>query len=86
MPDVVVSKGHDDLSGFVDRAIDGKERVRIVRSGQDVAAVIPIEDLELLEELEDRLDILEAFDAIEEARLKGGIISWEEFEAELGLS
>ena len=48
--------------------------------------MIPIEDLELLEELEDSLDILEAFDALEEVRQKGGVIPWEQFEAELDQS
>jgi len=86
MPGVRHSKASDDLSRSVDRAVTGKERVKIHRGGKDVAAVIPIEDLELLEELEDRLDLLEAFDAIEEARLNGGIMPWEQFKAELSLS
>jgi prevent-host-death family protein len=67
----------------IDRAANRKERIRVTRDGKVVAAVIPIEDLELLEELEDRLDLLEALDAIEEAHEKGGIIPWEQFEAEL---
>jgi len=80
------SRHGDDLTDSVDRAVLAKERTRITRSGREVAAVIPIEDLELLEELEDRLDLIEALDAIQEAKREGGIIPWEQFEAELGLS
>jgi len=86
MPGARHSKARDDISHSVDRAVSRKERVKIVRSGREVAAVIPIEDLELLEELEDRLDLLEALDALEEAKREGGIIPWEQFKAELGLS
>jgi hypothetical protein len=48
--------------------------------------VIPIEDLELLEKLEDRIDLQEALEALEEAKTKNKTLSWEEFEAELDRS
>lgn len=70
----------------IERAAFGKERVKVTRDGREIAAVIPIEDLELLEKLEDRIDLLEALEAVEEARTKGGTLSWEEFEAELDRS
>lgn len=77
---------HEDCSAYIERAVRAKERVRVTREGTDVAAVIPIEDLELLEQFEDSLDLLESFDAIEEAIAKGGVIPWEQFEAELDRS
>lgn len=76
----------EDCAGFIDRAVREKERVRVTRDGKDVAAVIPIEDLELLEQFEDHLDLLEALEALDEAVEKGGVIPWEQFEAELSLS
>jgi len=76
----------EDCADYIDRAVANKERVRVPRQGRDVAAVIPIEDLELLERFEDHLDLLEAIEAIDEAAQKGGVIPWEQFEAELGLS
>jgi prevent-host-death family protein len=79
-------EANNEYSASINRAAYDKERVRIARGGQDIAAVIPIEDLELLEELEDRLDLLEALDAIDEAKKMGGIIPWEQFEAELDRS
>jgi prevent-host-death family protein len=86
MSDACAKEPNEEYSAFINRAAYGKERVRIAREGQDIAAVIPIEDLELLEELEDRIDIMEAFDALEEVTQKGGVISWEQFEAELDRS
>jgi hypothetical protein len=76
----------EDLGTLVDRAVLEKERCTVIQEGKPVAAVIPIEDLILLEELEDRLDVLEALEAIEEAHAKGGVKTWESFAAELGLS
>ena len=35
------------------------ERVTLMRKGKPAAAIIPIDDLRLLEELEDRLDVAE---------------------------
>ncbi len=86
MSEACAKEPNEEYAASINRAAYGKERVRIAREGQDIAAVIPIEDLELLEELEDRLDVLEAFDAIKEAFQKGGVIPWEQFEAELDRS
>ena len=38
------------------RAAEDKERVVLTRAGRPVAALVPIEDLEWLEAVEDRLD------------------------------
>jgi hypothetical protein len=49
-----------------------------------VAAVVPIEDVKLLEELEDRIDLEEARAALLETKSKG-TIPWEKIKADLGL-
>jgi len=46
-----------------------------------LAAILPVEDLHLLEELEDRFDVREAMKALEEP----GEISMEDLKKELGL-
>ena len=46
----------DSFSDVVSRAAYGKERVVLTRHGKPVAAVVPLEDLEALERLEDELD------------------------------
>ena len=73
--------------GFADalnRVAYGRERIVLHRRGKNVAAMVPVEDLALLEELETRLDLEEARGALAEARKKG-TISWEKLKAELGL-
>jgi hypothetical protein len=52
------------------------------RGRKVVAAVVPIEDLRLLQRLEDEEDILDARTALREARRKGSI-PWEKVKAEL---
>lgn len=65
-----VSKARDEFPELVNRAAYGKERTIVSRRGKDLAAVIPMEDLRLLERLAreemDRLDIESARTALAE--------------------
>jgi prevent-host-death family protein len=73
---------------LVNRAAYGKERTIVSKRGKDLAAVIPIEDLRLLERLAqeemDRQDIADARVALKEAKRKGPL-SLEEARKRLGL-
>lgn len=67
-------KGNKEREGFADainRAAFGNERVLLRRRGRAVAAVIPIDDLRLLEALEDRVDLIDARAALAQANKKG---------------
>lgn len=55
-----ISEAREEFSTTVNRVAYGGERVILTRHGKRVAAVVPIEDLELLESLEDALDVEEA--------------------------
>jgi len=83
-----VSKAREEFPDVVNRAAYGKERTIVSRRGKDLAAVIPIEDLRLLERLAqeemDRIDIEDARAALAEAEVKG-TISLEEAKKRLGL-
>jgi prevent-host-death family protein len=69
--------------GDILNAVEFKgERVILDRRGKAVAAVVPVEDLELLERLEDRLDLEAARAALQEP---GSRITLDELKAELGL-
>ena len=72
-----VSNAREDFSEIVNRAAYGKERTVISGRGKDLAVVIPIEDLQLLERLAreemDRIDIEDARAALKEAEEKGTI-------------
>jgi hypothetical protein len=65
----------------VDRATSYGERVVLRRKGKEVAAVIPIEDLRLLESIEDEKDL----NAARRAKKEKGSIPWEKLKSELGL-
>ncbi|HMD99922.1 MAG TPA: type II toxin-antitoxin system prevent-host-death family antitoxin [Terriglobia bacterium] len=64
------SKVRRDFAETVNRVAYGRERVVVHRRDEDLAALIPVEDLALLEELEDRRDIREAEHVLEEAKTK----------------
>lgn len=68
---VTASKVREDLSDTLNRVAYGRERVILHRRGKDVAAVVPIEDLRLLEALEDRIDLDDARKALAETKKKG---------------
>jgi prevent-host-death family protein len=72
------------FSEIINRAAFGKERVTLTRRGKEIVAVVPIEDVKLLEALEDKIDLEEARAALAEAKKKG-TVSWEKIKKELGL-
>ena len=57
------------------------ERIELERHGKAVAALVSIEDLELLEALENRIDLAAARRALKEP----GQRSWNKVKADLGL-
>jgi len=59
----------DEFADLLNRAAYGKERVILTRRGRELAAVVPIEDVRLLEELEARLELQDARAALAEAVL-----------------
>jgi prevent-host-death family protein len=74
-------------SGFaelVNRAAYGKERVVLKRRGKAVAAVVPIDDIDLLRFIEDEADIRDALIARREAKQKGSV-SLEDLRRRLGV-
>ncbi|MFH1023152.1 MAG: type II toxin-antitoxin system prevent-host-death family antitoxin [Planctomycetota bacterium] len=71
----------ENISDSVNRAAYGKERVCLQRRGKAIAVIVPVEDAELLEELEDRMDLAAARKALKESGAK----PWAKLKAELGL-
>jgi prevent-host-death family protein len=68
----------------INRVAFGKDRVLLKRRNRPLAAVVPLEDIELLEELEERADLQASRRAREEVRRKG-TIPWKRLKKELGL-
>jgi len=83
-----VSKAREEFPEIVNRAAYGNERTIVSRRGKDLAAVVSIDDLRLLELLAqeeiDRQDIADARAALKEAKEKG-TIPLEEARKRLGL-
>jgi len=75
------SVARERFADIVNRAEYRGERVIVRRHNRDVAAVIPIEDLELLQRVEDQMDIKDALKALKEPRGKTS----KQLKAELGL-
>lgn len=79
-----ISEARESFSSTVNRVAYGGERVVLTRHGKRVAAVVPIEDLDLLEQLEDAIDIEEARRAIAQSRGTDWI-DWSEVKRSLDL-
>ena len=65
----------------VNRVTYRGERILIQKHGRPVAALVPVEDLELIRELEDRIDLADARKALAEA--KGRLVPWETVKREV---
>lgn len=74
---VSITEARDGLAELVNRVAYARERVRLVRRGRELAAVVPIEDVELLEALEDELDLEAAREALADPA-NAGRIPWED--------
>ena len=80
---IPVSKAREQLAELVNRAAYGHERISIGRRGRRVAALVPAEDLELLEALEDAADLRLIDEALANQENAGEAIPWSTIEAEL---
>jgi len=75
-----------EFSETINRVAYGRERIVLHRRGKNLAALIPVEDLALLEALEDRLDVEDAERILAQAKAKRERpIAWEKAKKKLGL-
>lgn len=79
-----ISAARESFSTTVNRVAFGGERVVLTRHGRRVAAVVPIEDLELLEQLEDARDLDDVRAALADSANRD-TVGWEDLKAQLGL-
>jgi len=81
---LTTTEARREFSAIVNRAAFGKERLVVHRRGKDLVAVVPVEDLILLESLEDALDLEDARKALADPKNRKRI-PWERVKSELGL-
>jgi len=82
--EISFAEASEQFSEMFDRAADDKERIVVTRHGKRVVAIIPIEDVDAIERIEDRIDRRELRKARAEMAVKG-TISLAELKAKLGL-
>ncbi len=70
MTEISTVDAREQFSEIVNKAAYGKERMIVTRRGKALAALIPIEDLRILEEMEDRKDVEDAKKILAEAKAK----------------
>jgi prevent-host-death family protein len=81
MTRLATSELRENLSNTLSRVAFKGERIILERHGKDVAALVSVEDLAILEALEDRMDL----DAAREALAEPGSVAWDEVKARLAL-
>lgn len=67
MRQITTLEARKHFSELLNETAYGKERIMLTRHGKDLAVLVPIEDLQLLEEAEDLYDVKLAMEAIDEA-------------------
>jgi prevent-host-death family protein len=77
---VTSSAARNEFADLVNRAAYGGERVIVHRRKKPVAAVVPLADLELLEQLEDRIDLEDV-----RRRLNEPTVPWSKIKKDLHL-
>jgi prevent-host-death family protein len=83
MPKMATSEARDNFTELINRAAFQGERTVIRRRGKGMAAIVPMEDFDLLEKVEDLIDR----DLLKKARAevrKAGTIPWEKVKADAG--
>ena len=81
MTRIAANEARKDFAEALNRVAYKGERIVVHRRGKNVAALVPIEDLNLLEEIEDRMDLEEARAVLK----KPGSISLSELKKRLGI-
>lgn len=84
MENISAADARKQLAELLSRAAYGKERFVVTRHGKEMGAIVPVEDLDLLERLKQfaaRKEVQAALRDIEEE----GTASWDAIKKSLGL-
>jgi prevent-host-death family protein len=79
-----ISEAREEFATIINQVAFGGERVRLTRHGKAVAAVVPVEDLDLLEKIEDEIDLADLEAALADPANRERI-PWEDVKRQLGL-
>ena len=76
-----VSEARSALSDLVNRIYFNSDRITLTRYGKPAAVLVPVDDAELLEALEDKADL----DAVRKVLKNPKPVPWEKAKKQLGL-
>jgi len=82
--EVSAAFAREHFAEYLGRVTYSKDRVVVTKHGKKVAAVVPYEDLEILEKLEETIDLQEAKARLADSK-KHGTIPWKKVKKDLGL-
>ena len=71
MTTLSTTEAHEKFAELLRRVAADKERIILTRAGEELVAIIPIEDLALVEALENRADLEGAREAFRDTREEG---------------
>ena len=83
MTSINTAEAKEEFNELVSRVSHHKERIILTRRGKDIAAIIPIEDLILLQASQNQYDLHDAMEALKESRSQG-TITLQEFREQIG--
>lgn len=61
----------EEFIDLINRVSHAKERIVLTRRGKEIAAIVPVEDLLLLQDSQNKSDLQDALEALKEARTSG---------------
>jgi prevent-host-death family protein len=79
---ITIADARKKFANIINQVAFGNESFVLTRRGEPIAAIVSMKELKLLQDLEDRIDIEDAWKAKNEP---GEPIPWEELKKDLGL-
>lgn len=79
---ITIAEARKKFANIINQVAFGNESFVLTRRGEPIAAIVSMKELKLLQDLEDRIDIEDAWKAKNEP---GEPIPWEELKKDLGL-
>ena len=84
MEDITAAEARKQWADLLNRVAYGKERVVVTRHGKELAALVPVEDLRLIDRMKSLLRRRDVRAALKETESRGAI-AWEALRSELDL-
>lgn len=72
-PTITAADAKEELPELLNRVSHSKERIIITRRGKEIAVLIPVEDLLLITESQNKSDLQKAVESLKQARDEGMI-------------